>query len=113
MQATFFIGQIVLLDFKAIFSNMDFLKTVLIILLVFFALRFSWKLAKPYLLKYIAKKMGQRFEKSFGANPFGENPFQQSSKAEKEGNVTIDRDAPNTKASSKTVGEYVDFEEVE
>ena len=92
---------------------MDFLKTVLIILLVFFALRFSWKLAKPYLFKYIAKKMGQRFEKSFGSNPFGDNPFQQNSKAEKEGKVTIDKDVPNTRTSSKTVGEYVDFEEVD
>lgn len=92
---------------------MDFLKTVLIILLVFFALRFSWKLAKPYLFKYIAKKMGQRFEKTFGANPFGDNPFQQKTKAEKEGKITIEKDAPNTRTSSKTVGEYVDFEEVD
>lgn len=113
MQATFFIGQIVLLNFKAIISIMDFLKTVLIVLLVFFALRFSWKLAKPYLLKYIARKMGQRFEKSFGANPFGENPFQQSSKAEKEGNIIIDKNTAATNNNSKTVGEYVDFEEVD
>lgn len=92
---------------------MEFLKTVLIILLVFFALRFSWKLAKPYLFKYIAKKMGQRFEKMFGANPFGDNAFQQSPKTEKEGKITIDKDAPNTQKGSKTVGEYVDFEEVD
>ncbi len=57
--------------------------------------------------------MGQKFEKSFGANPFGDNPFQQASKSEKEGKITINRDAPNTKRSSKTVGEYVDYEEVE
>jgi hypothetical protein len=92
---------------------MDFLKTVLIILLVFFALRFSWKLAKPYLFKYIAKKMGERFEKFFGANPFGDTPFQQTSKTEKEGNITIPKDPPNTRKSSNTVGEYVDFEEVD
>ena len=91
---------------------MDFIRTVLIILLVFFALRFSWKLAKPYLMRYIAKKMGERFEKSFGSNPFGDHPFQ-NNKKEKEGNVTIDRNAPNTPKSSKKVGEYVDFEEVE
>jgi Domain of unknown function (DUF4834) len=106
-------GQVVLLEFKVLYNIMDFLTTVLIILLVFFALRFTWRLAKPYLFKYIAKKMGQRFEKSFGANPFGENPFQQSSKTEKEGKVTIDRDVPNSRRNSKKVGEYVDFEEVE
>lgn len=92
---------------------MDFLKTVLIILLVFFALRFSWNLAKPYLFKYIARKMGQRFEKTFGANPFGDSPFQQKTKAEKEGKVTIDKNAPNSRTGSKKVGEYVDFEEVD
>lgn len=92
---------------------MDFLKTVLIILLVYFALRFSWKLAKPYLFKYIAKKMGQRFEQSFGANPFGENPFQQKSQSKKEGNITVDTNVPHARKSSKTVGEYVDFEEVD
>ncbi|RDK85417.1 DUF4834 family protein [Marinirhabdus gelatinilytica] len=92
---------------------MDFLKTLLIVLLVFFALRFTWKLAKPYLFRYIAKKMGQRFEKSFGANPFGENPFKQHGETEKEGKVTIDRNPRNNPKNSKTVGEYVDYEEVE
>ncbi len=60
--------------------------------------------------------MGQRFEKSFGANPFGDSPFQQTTNtknAKKEGKVTIDKDAPNTRKTSKTVGEYVDFEEVD
>ncbi|QIE58607.1 DUF4834 family protein [Rasiella rasia] len=91
---------------------MDFLRTILIVLLVFFALRFSWKLAKPYLMRYIAKKMGERFEKSFGANPFGNNPFGKNTQ-EEEGTITIDRDAPNTRRTSKKVGDYVDFEEVE
>ncbi len=57
--------------------------------------------------------MGQRFEKTFGANPFGDSPFQQASETKKEGKVTIDKDAPNTRTSSNTVGEYVDFEEVD
>ncbi|MDX1463740.1 MAG: DUF4834 family protein [Marinirhabdus sp.] len=93
---------------------MDFLRTLLIILLVFFALRFIWSLAKPYLMRYIAKKMGERFEKSFGANPFGDSgPFQQSKRRENDGKVTIDRDTPNRSASSKKVGEYVDFEEID
>ena len=65
-------------------------------------------------MRYIAKKMGERFEKSFGANPFGgNNPFQQTSHPEREGTTTIDRNAPNKRTSSKKVGEYVDFEEVE
>ena len=86
---------------------MDFLKTILIILLVYFALRFTWKLAKPALMRYIAKKMGERFEQSFGGNPFQNKP------TEKEGEITIDRKPPNSKATNQKVGEYVDFEEVD
>ena len=86
---------------------MAFLKTILIILLVYFALRFTWKLAKPYLMRYIAKKMGERFQQSFGGNPF------EAASRKKEGEVTIENTLSNQKASSKKVGEYVDFEEVE
>lgn len=86
---------------------MAFLKTILIILLVYFALRFTWKLAKPSLMRYIAKKMGERFQQSFGGNPFQEAP------AQNEGDVTIDRKPPNAKTSNQKVGEYVDYEEVD
>ena len=86
---------------------MTFLKTILIILLVYYALKFLLKLAAPYLMRYITKKAGRKFEEAFGASPF-QNP-----KKSEEGNVSIDK-TPATKRTSKdTVGEYVDFEDVE
>ena len=86
---------------------MEFLKTVLIILLVYFALKFIIKLTWPYFVKYMTKKAGEKFAKSFG-----QNPFENTASKEKEGDVTIERPATNTRKTNNSVGEYVDFEEV-
>ncbi|WP_339696979.1 DUF4834 family protein [uncultured Marixanthomonas sp.] len=84
------------------------MKTILIILLVFFGLKVLIRWATPYLMKYVAKKAGQRFEQAFNGTQGNPN-----SKKEKEGKVTIDK-VPNRKKSQKsTVGDYVDYEEVE
>jgi hypothetical protein len=84
-----------------------FLKTILIILLVYYGLKFLIKLIAPYLLQYITKKAGQKFEEAFGANPTSATPSQE------EGSVTVDK-MPFSKGKSKnTAGEYVDYEEVD
>ena len=85
-----------------------FLKTVLIILLVYLGLKFLFRLLKPYITRYLLKKAGKHFERSFGANPFQE---QQSPK--KEGSVSIDKMPPKKKKATTTVGEYVDYEEID
>lgn len=86
---------------------MTFLKTILIILLVYYALKFLLKLTTPYIMRYIGKKASERFEEAFGANP------NMTGQRQEEGSVTIDK-VPNSHAKkSNTVGEYVDYEEVE
>ena len=82
------------------------LKTILIVLLVYYGLKLLWRLLAPYAMRYIAKKASQKFESAFG-----QNPFQQQS-AKKEGNISVEKTTENTK-SSKVVGEYVDFEELD
>lgn len=85
-----------------------FLKTVLILLLVYLGLKFLLKLLKPYLMRYITKKVGRQFEQQFGSNPFqGPEP-----KA-KEGSVSIDKMPTKERNSRSTVGEYVDYEEID
>lgn len=86
---------------------MTFLKTVLIVLLVYLGLKFLFKLATPYLMRYISKKAGQQFESFFQSNP------NTHSKREKEGSITIDKMPSRKSRSSKKVGEYVEYEEVE
>ncbi|AFL82259.1 hypothetical protein Aeqsu_2809 [Aequorivita sublithincola DSM 14238] len=85
---------------------MTFLKTILIVLLVYFGLKFLIKLATPYLMRYISKKAGQQFEQFFGNSP-------NANSQEKEGSITIDKNPAQNARSSKKVGEYVEFEEVD
>tara|TARA_R110002072_G_scaffold118631_1_gene250634 strand:+ start:40394 stop:40654 length:261 start_codon:yes stop_codon:yes gene_type:complete len=85
---------------------MTFLKTILIILLVYFGLKFLIKFITPYLMRYVAKKAGQKFEQAFGVNP-------NDSKRTSEGDISIDKMPSRNKRSTNTVGEYVDFEEVD
>lgn len=86
---------------------MTFLKTILIVLLVYFGLKFLIRLATPYLMRYISKKAGQQFEQFFG------NQRNETAEREPEGNITIDKNPSQNSRSSKKVGEYVEYEEVE
>lgn len=93
---------------------MTFIKTILIVLLVYFGLKFLIKLAKPYLVRYISKKAGQQFEQFFGpgGRAAGNNPNMNTSR-EREGNISIDKNPSRNSRTSKKVGEYVEYEEVD
>ncbi len=84
-----------------------FLKTVLIILLVYMGLKFLLKFLKPYIMRFILKKAGKQFGQAFGANPFQTKPER------KEGSVSIDKMPSKERNSRTTVGEYVDYEEID
>ena len=75
-----------------------FLKTLAIILLVYFALRFLIKLLTPYLLRFITKKAEKKMQEMFKGFPGATTQTKQESEV--------------TKKSPKVVGEYIDFEEV-
>lgn len=77
----------------------SFLKTLAIVLLVYFALRFFIKLATPYLMRYVAKKAEQKMQQAFKG-------FANQTNTQPEDSVV-------PKKSSKVVGEYIDYEEVE
>ena len=86
---------------------MTFLKTILILLLVYFGLRILFRLLRPYILRYIAKRAGKHFERRFGANPF------QEPTPTREGEVTIDKMPTKQRKATTDVGEYVDYEEID
>ncbi len=77
-----------------------FFKTILIIVLVYVTLRFLARLLLPYLMRYIAKKAGQKMETAFK----GFQGYQQQNASE-----------PSSveKKSKEPVGEYIDFEEID
>lgn len=87
---------------------MGFFTTILIILLVYYLFKILVKLFAPKLLNYAGRKAEKHFREKFeGFNN------QQQTKTTTEGDVIID--AKNTKKSnsSKKVGEYIDFEEID
>lgn len=76
----------------------SFLKTLAIVLLIYFALRFLIKLLMPYVLRFVTQKAEKKMQEMF-------NGFSEASQTTK--------DEPKvSKKSSKVVGEYIDFEEV-
>lgn len=87
---------------------MGFLKTVLIVLLVYYLFKILAKWFAPKLFRYAAKKteehIKERFEGFAG---------QQTQDEEQIGDVIIDKKTTKKKNSSKNVGEYIDFEEIE
>ena len=86
---------------------MKFLQTILIILLVFFALRILFRLAAPYIMRYIAKKAGERFQNMAAG-------FQERQNApQREGETVIDKKPRQQTQSNKNVGEYIDYEEID
>lgn len=86
-------------------SLTGFVKTILIILLVYFGVKIFARLFAPVLFKYVTKKAEKKFGQQFGNHQAKQPP-------KKEGETTIDK-IPNTKTSNKDVGEYVDYEEID
>jgi len=84
-------------------SATGFIRTILIILVIYYVLKVITRLFAPLLMKYVAKKAQERFGGSFQ---------NQREPERKEGEVTIDK-VPKTKSSNKNVGDYIDYEEID
>lgn len=86
-----------------------FLRTILIILLVYYGFKILMRIFGPYLLRYMSKKVQQRFGEQFQYQQQQQTP----NNKQKEGETVIDK-MPNTnKTSNKNVGEYIDYEEID
>ena len=87
---------------------MTFLKTVLVILLVYYLLKILLRWFAPKLFVYAAKRTEQHFKAKF-------QEFQRPTSEEKqyEGAVSVDKKPKQKTNPSKKVGEYIDFEEIE
>ncbi|GGI57542.1 DUF4834 family protein [Winogradskyella haliclonae] len=82
-------------------------RTLLWIIGIYFVVKILSRLFAPFLVKYAAKKMEQKFGQQFGANQRPQQPNQ------KEGETVIDKMPSNTTSSNKKVGEYIDYEEID
>ena len=86
-------------------SLQSFIKTILIVVLVYYFFKFGFRLLAPYLLKKAVEKVGDKFQKQQEAyqqqNSSNVNDFESNVK-----NNT-------TPKEKKKVGEYIDFEEID
>ena len=83
---------------------MPFLKTLAIIFLVYYFIKYTLRLLAPFILQSFAKKMQQKFKDKYN---------QQQGNQQKEGEITIEGKNKKTNSKDHNVGDYVDFEEVD
>lgn len=81
---------------------MGFLKTLFFIMVVYYSIRVILRIIAPFLIKYLFKKVQK--------NTFSNQNTNQ--RPPEEGKVHVSKSKEKV-PSSKNVGEYVDFEEVE
>jgi len=87
---------------------MAFLKTILIILLVYYLLKILARWFAPKIFSYAAKKTEERFRENFDG-------FTNKHKSNEEqiGDIIIDKKPTKQNTASKKVGEYIEFEELD
>jgi hypothetical protein len=86
---------------------MGLLRTILIILLVYYGIKILSRLFAPFLIRYMSKKMQERFGGQFQQQP------NESQAKQKEGETVIDKIPKQDTSSNKNVGEYIDYEEID
>ena len=85
-----------------ILSITSFLRTVGIIVIIFYALKFIGRLLFPIVVKKAVNNMQER-----------QTQYQRQQQYKPEGEVTIEKDRQDQARKRNTEGEYVDFEEIE
>ena len=80
-------------------------KTILIILLIYFGFKIFIKWFGPMILKYFLNKIGSKVQQQFNQQ---QNPAQNI-----KGEVVIDKKPKKGRRSNKNVGEYIDYEEID
>ena len=86
-------------------SLQGFLRTILIIILVYYVLKWIGRILFPLLFQKAVKNFEKKAREQQG--------FQDPQTPVNEGETTIDRQPVPRKESKKNLGEYIDYEEVD
>jgi len=81
---------------------MQLIRTILIIVAVYYGAKFLMRIFAPLLMKYAANKMEQKVKEQF-------NQHQEQQQQE----TNTPKEPIHKRKSTKKVGEYIDFEEIE
>jgi len=89
------------------------IKTLLIVLFFYYGFKVLARLLAPFLMRYAAKKIQDKFKDQMGQHMRGSG-FGQQDNPEKEGEIHFrSKRSSQDKINSDSVGDYVDFEEIE
>lgn len=106
---------------------MEFLKIIAIFFLVFYGVKYLFRLLMPYALKKMTERLMQKAQQSQatggqqqyqyngGGNPFDQFKQQQSHTHKRAGEVHVDyvpEEEAKSRKGTQTAGEFVDFEEI-
>ena len=92
---------------------MGLIKTLLIVLFFYYGIKVVARLLAPFLLRYAAKKIQDKFKDQMEQQMRGSG-FGQQDNPKKEGEVHVrSKKSSQDKINSDSVGDYVDFEEIE
>ena len=80
----------------------NFLKTVGIIVVIYFVLKFVGRLLFPIVVKKAVNNMQER-----------QSQYQRQQQNKQEGEVTVEKNRRDQNRARNTEGEYVDFEEID
>lgn len=80
------------------------LNTILIIMLIYYGLKFVGKFLMPFFIQKVMQNVEKKFDQQQNKQVYDKS---------KEGKTTIDKRPRSSKESNKDVGEYVDFEDVD
>ena len=84
------------------------LKTISYLLLFYYGFKFLARLFAPFLIKKATETIKKK-----AAQQFGGQERQRQEESVKEGETIIDKKPGGTQESKKSVGDYVDFEEID
>lgn len=87
-------------------SVMGFLRTILIVILVYYVLKWLGRILFPVLFQKAVKNFESKMRQEQGQPPH-------SSDQVKEGETVIDRKPGPQRETNNNVGEYVDYEEID
>ena len=92
---------------------MGLIKTLLIVLFFYYGFKVLARMLAPFLMRYAAKKIQDKFKDQMGQHMRGSG-FGQQDNPKKEGEVHVrSKKSSQDKTNSDSVGDYVDFEEIE
>ena len=92
---------------------MGLIKTLLIVLFFYYGFKVLSRMVAPFLMRYAAKKIQDKFKDQMGQH-MRDSGFGQQDNPKKEGEVHVrSKKSSQDKINSDSVGDYVDFEEIE